>query len=143
MPRDSTYIFSGGGTGGHLFPGIAVAEELLRRNHSTRIVFAGSERSIEKRILDEHNFEHHALATESLTTLRHHPVKFFWRNRRAYQSAKRLLWEEKPETVIGLGGFTSVPVVLAASSLARHCRRLDHPRGTFASTLQGLPPVTS
>jgi UDP-N-acetylglucosamine--N-acetylmuramyl-(pentapeptide) pyrophosphoryl-undecaprenol N-acetylglucosamine transferase len=117
MHRHSTYIFAGGGTGGHLFPGIAVAEELQRRNASARMLFVGSERSIEKTIIDEYSYEHHRLTIEPLRTLTRNPTKFLWRNQQAYRTAKRLLQHSNPEAVIGLGGFASVPVVLAASSL--------------------------
>ena len=120
MQRHSTYIFAGGGTGGHLFPGIAVAEELQRRNPSARMLFVGSQRSIEKTIVDEYHFEHHRLTTEPLRTLTRNPAKFLWRNQQAFRTAKRLLQRETPKVVIGLGGFASVPVVLAASSLL-HC----------------------
>ncbi len=44
-------IIAGGGTGGHLFPGIAIAEEFLRRNPSHRVLFIGTERGLEKKIL--------------------------------------------------------------------------------------------
>ena len=117
MQRHSTYIFAGGGTGGHLFPGIAVAEELKRRNASARILFVGSQRSIEKTIVDEYSFEHHRLTIEPLRTLTRNPAKFLWRNQQAYRTAKRLLQNRNPAAVIGLGGFASVPVVLAAASL--------------------------
>jgi len=117
MQRHSIYIFAGGGTGGHLFPGIAVAKELQRRNLSARMLFVGSHRNIEKSIVDEHNFEHHRLTTEPLRTLIRNPAKFLWRNQQAYRMAKRLLQQRNPEAVIGLGGFASVPIVLAASSL--------------------------
>ena len=44
-------IIAGGGTGGHLFPGIAIAEEFLRRNPAHRVLFIGTERGLEKKIL--------------------------------------------------------------------------------------------
>ena len=45
-------IIAGGGTGGHLFPGIAIAEEFLRRDPANRVLFIGTERGLEKKILD-------------------------------------------------------------------------------------------
>jgi len=48
-----TILFAGGGTGGHLFPGIALAEEFLRRDPQTKIVFAGTRRGIEARVIPE------------------------------------------------------------------------------------------
>ena len=117
MTQRSTYVFSGGGTGGHLFPGLAVAEELRSRDPSARIVFAGSEREVEQRIVSDYACLHRRLSAEPSTTLRGNPARFAWRNWRAVRGAKRLLREERPTVVIGTGGFASVPVVLAAAAL--------------------------
>jgi len=48
-----TILFAGGGTGGHLFPGIALAEEFCRRQPETKIVFAGTRRGLEARVIPE------------------------------------------------------------------------------------------
>lgn len=110
-----TYIFAGGGTGGHLFPGIAVAQELVRREPEARILFVGSERELERSILAQYRFEHRSLPVESLQALVRHPVRFAVRNWRAWRNARKLIREEHPSVVIGLGGFASAPVVWAAS----------------------------
>jgi UDP-N-acetylglucosamine--N-acetylmuramyl-(pentapeptide) pyrophosphoryl-undecaprenol N-acetylglucosamine transferase len=59
-------------------------------------------------------FEHHVLPVESTQILRTQPLRFLWRNYRAYRRAKELLQTERPRAVIGLGGFASAPLVLAA-----------------------------
>jgi UDP-N-acetylglucosamine--N-acetylmuramyl-(pentapeptide) pyrophosphoryl-undecaprenol N-acetylglucosamine transferase len=114
--RRLTYVFAGGGTGGHLFPGIAVAEELIARDAQARVLFVGSERGVERKIVQRHNYEHRALPVEPSTTLRRNPVRFLYRNWRARRQAAAFLDRLKPVAVIGLGGFASVPVVLAAYS---------------------------
>lgn len=119
-----TFVFAGGGSGGHLFPGIAVARQLLERG-ARRIVFVGSDRAIESRILAGLNVEepntneapivsHEPLAIDSSATLRRQPIQFVMRLWSAFRRAKRLLRELQPAVVIGLGGFASVPVGLAA-----------------------------
>ena len=50
-------VLAGGGTGGHLFPGIAVARELLRRQPDARITFAGTARGIEARVIPREGFD--------------------------------------------------------------------------------------
>ena len=115
MGAPPTFVFAGGGTGGHLFPGIAVAEELRRRNPSTRIVFVGSTRAIELSIVAEHRLEHRMLTVEPLPQLRRNPLRFAFRNWQAWRGAIRLLKELRPTAVIGLGGFASAPLVWAAS----------------------------
>ena len=115
MGSSVTFLFAGGGTGGHLFPGIAVAQELLRRHASARVVFVGSTRAIESTIVAEQGFEHRVLPAEPLTTLKRNPLRFVWRNWQAWRGASRLLSELRPAAVIGLGGYASAPLVWAAS----------------------------
>ncbi len=115
MADTEVFIFAGGGTGGHLFPGIAVAEELLHCRPAARAVFVGSHRQVERSIVREAGFEHLALPVESTALLKRNPFRFAWNNWRACRSAERLLGELKPRAVVGLGGFASVPVVRAAA----------------------------
>lgn len=110
-----TYLFAGGGSGGHLMPGLAVVEELVRREPAARIVFAGSEREIERRILASHDLEHRPLSVETSAMLQRNPLRFAWRYWCARREAGRILLEVNPQVVIGLGGFASVPVVVAAN----------------------------
>lgn len=117
MDDRQTYLLAGGGSGGHLFPGIAVADEVRRRNPRAKIVFVGSERPVERQILACTPYVHHRLPVESLRELRRWPPRFFWRNWQALQTSRRILNTEKPQWVIGLGGFVSVPTVWMASRL--------------------------
>ena len=117
MGKPTTYVFAGGASGGHLFPGLAVAEELRARNRQIKIVFIGSERGIEREIVREHNCQHEPLPVEPSTMFRRNPVRFLWRNWQARNRAAALLDALQPAAVVGLGGFASVPVVMAASSL--------------------------
>ncbi|MEX2285647.1 MAG: undecaprenyldiphospho-muramoylpentapeptide beta-N-acetylglucosaminyltransferase [Planctomycetaceae bacterium] len=117
MQRPLTIVFSGGGTGGHLFPGIAVAEELIARDSGYRIVFAGSQREVEHDIVASHGYEHWALPVESSSSLFRSPHRVAWKLWRSYRVAGSLLRRERPACVVGLGGFASVPVALAARRL--------------------------
>lgn len=109
------YWFAGGGTGGHLTPGLALAEAIQRDDPGCRILFVGSDRPLEKRLIGAAGHEHRVLPVESSASLLRHPLRFAWRNWRAYRTAKRLLLERRPAAVIGLGGFVSVPAVIAAA----------------------------
>lgn len=115
MDRGNCYCFAGGGTGGHLTPGLAVAAELAVPEDGRRILFVGSDRLLEQRMIAASGYQHRMLPVESSQTLRRNPLKFVWRNWKAYRLAQRLLHEERPLAVIGLGGFASVPVVVAAT----------------------------
>ncbi len=109
-----TYILAGGGTGGHLFPGIAVAECVTERHPRARVLFVGSDRPIERDILAETPFDHHRLPSVSFDSAGRHPLRFAARTWRAYRAASRLIEEVCPQAVIGCGGFASAAPILAA-----------------------------
>ncbi len=109
-------IIAGGGTGGHLYPGIAVARELLARRPDARIVFAGTARGIEMRVVPREGF--------TLELIRSGGIKGKSIIGRARGAALlplgmldgwRLVSAHRPHLVIGVGGFSSGPVVLAAA----------------------------
>lgn len=110
-----TYVFAGGGSGGHLFPAIAVARELAQRAPGCRIVFIGGRRPVEGDILSREPFERRQLAAASSTDLKRNPLRFAWRHWRSQQTAAAWLRELRPRVVVGCGGYVSVPVALAAS----------------------------
>jgi UDP-N-acetylglucosamine--N-acetylmuramyl-(pentapeptide) pyrophosphoryl-undecaprenol N-acetylglucosamine transferase len=121
----TTVVFAGGGTGGHLFPGIAVAEELLCRDPNTHIVFAGSERDVEREIIARQGYEHFALPVVPSSSWKQNPFGFVWKNWAAVRQARRFLSREGSAMIVGLGGFASVPVVWAASSLGLRIALLE------------------
>ncbi|MEM7434591.1 MAG: undecaprenyldiphospho-muramoylpentapeptide beta-N-acetylglucosaminyltransferase [Myxococcota bacterium] len=109
-------MVAGGGTGGHLFPGLAVIEELRQRVPELEVRFVGTERGIEARILPERG--------ESLDLLTVTPLKGQGASARvgslaripsAMMAASRLIGGFAPDLVLGVGGYASGPVLLAAS----------------------------
>ncbi len=65
-------IFAGGGTGGHLFPGLAVARELQQRDAMTEILFVGTDQGIEAKVLPREGFRLETIPVRGLTSLRDH-----------------------------------------------------------------------
>ncbi len=112
-------LLTGGGTGGHLFPAIAIAEEILRQKPEAKIAFAGTERGIEATEVPKRNFTLHLISAVafkrgySLKSLFEN-LKFPFRLMQSIDEAKELLEQEEPDVVIGTGGFVSFPVVWAA-----------------------------
>jgi UDP-N-acetylglucosamine--N-acetylmuramyl-(pentapeptide) pyrophosphoryl-undecaprenol N-acetylglucosamine transferase len=112
------YVVAAGGTGGHVFPGIALAEELRRRRPEARIVFVGTARGLENRLVPAAGFP-----------LEHVPASGFMGKGLAdrfaalarlpggVRAARRLLKRLDTRMVAGMGGYVSVPVLLAARSL--------------------------
>lgn len=106
----------GGGTGGHLYPGIAVAEAWIRTIQDSDVVFVGSERGIEAKVLPSLGYSLVCVPAERLKNagLRER-AKSLLRMPRSMFHAWRVLRELRPDVVLGVGGYVSGPVVLAAA----------------------------
>lgn len=114
--RSVRVLFAGGGTGGHLFPGLAVAHELRRRDPESKVMFAGTGLALEVQVLSREGIALERVRAVGLAGgspltilkgLAHLPVAFF--------DAARLLNRFRPDIVVGLGGYSSGPVVLLAA----------------------------
>src|SRR5881396_680990 len=108
-------IIAGGGTGGHLFPGIAVAREIERRDPASSILFVGAEQGIEARIVPKEGFNLQTLPVggiKGVGVVRQ--VRNLGRNVAAVFKAWQILREYKPDAVIGVGGYASFPMLSAA-----------------------------
>ncbi len=112
------WVVAGGGTGGHLFPGIAVAEAFLEREKGNEVLFIGTERGIEARVLADGRFP--------LRTIQAMPIlgkTILGKTRallalpRSVREAVMLLKEFRPDLVLGVGGYASGPGILAAALL--------------------------
>jgi len=108
-------IIAGGGTGGHLFPGIAVAREIQRRDKDSEILFVGSERGIEARLVPQEGFRLQCLPAGSMKGVGWSArVRNLVATVKGILGAKRILSEFRPAIVIGVGGYASFPMVGAA-----------------------------
>jgi len=111
-------LIAGGGTGGHLFPGIAVAEEFLSRDPANEVLFVGTERGVEARLLPKLGYRLELIAAagvrgKSLLG----QLKGLAGLMYGYSQSRQILKEFKPNLVLGVGGYASAPVVLAARGL--------------------------
>jgi UDP-N-acetylglucosamine--N-acetylmuramyl-(pentapeptide) pyrophosphoryl-undecaprenol N-acetylglucosamine transferase len=113
-------MIAGGGTGGHVFPGIAVAEELQRSRPGSEVVFVGGRRGLEAVAVPEAGFRIRFLVARGF------PRRAWWRwPWNALASGFGLLqalWvvaRERPDVVLGTGGYVSAPVAMAAWMLGR------------------------
>jgi UDP-N-acetylglucosamine--N-acetylmuramyl-(pentapeptide) pyrophosphoryl-undecaprenol N-acetylglucosamine transferase len=108
-------IIAGGGTGGHLFPGIAVAREIQRRDKNAEILFVGAEQGIEVRLVPREGFPLRCLPAGSIKG-----VGWAARARnlaatvKGILGARQILKEFRPAVVIGVGGYASFPMLAAA-----------------------------
>jgi UDP-N-acetylglucosamine--N-acetylmuramyl-(pentapeptide) pyrophosphoryl-undecaprenol N-acetylglucosamine transferase len=131
MTDRRVYLFAGGGSGGHISPGLAIAERLVERQPDTGVVFACSSREIDRIMLRESGVSFETLPAAPLTL---HPrglsrfVRGYVRSRNA---AIGLMKSRGVSHVVALGGFVSAPVVAAAARLRIHSTlvNLDDPPG--------------
>ncbi|HVE83448.1 MAG TPA: undecaprenyldiphospho-muramoylpentapeptide beta-N-acetylglucosaminyltransferase [Myxococcales bacterium] len=108
-------MIAGGGTGGHLFPGIALAEEVSTRHHKNDVVFVGTDRGLEARVVPASGYKLETIPARGLKGmglvklvqgLLALPLAFF--------ASWRILRRWRPDVVVGVGGYASGPVVVAA-----------------------------
>jgi UDP-N-acetylglucosamine--N-acetylmuramyl-(pentapeptide) pyrophosphoryl-undecaprenol N-acetylglucosamine transferase len=117
--RDATdhIVFAGGGTAGHLFPGLAVAQYLRRHAPRVRITFAGIGRSFEREHVRRAECDYFALPCRPFPRAASEVLRFLTDNLAGYYAARRFLRGEDAALVVGLGGYASVPVARAAAAL--------------------------
>jgi UDP-N-acetylglucosamine--N-acetylmuramyl-(pentapeptide) pyrophosphoryl-undecaprenol N-acetylglucosamine transferase len=116
--RPLTLVFAGGGTGGHLYPAIAIADEIKRRLPSASITFAGTSRKIEARVVPQKGYPFSTIWISGFRRklspdLLLFPVKVVV----AFAQSVVLMLRLRPDAVIGTGGYVCGPVVFAAQML--------------------------
>ena len=111
-------LIAGGGTGGHVFPGIAVAEELRASHPEVEVLFIGGKRGLEAQAVPEAGFALCTLPTAGF------PRRRWWRwpwaavvNAFGFLMALWVVMRERPKAVLGTGGYVSGPVSVAAKLL--------------------------
>jgi UDP-N-acetylglucosamine--N-acetylmuramyl-(pentapeptide) pyrophosphoryl-undecaprenol N-acetylglucosamine transferase len=110
--------FAAGGTGGHLYPAIAVAEMLAARGRARDCFFFVSRRGVERRILEGAGFPFTELpACPIAGAAPHRLLPAAARMLRAYRAARRLMRERGTEALVGFGAYASVPPALAARAM--------------------------
>lgn len=115
MPK---VMLAGGGTGGHLFPAIALAEELKRRKPDVEILFVGTKRGLEAKLIPQMGYRLLFLEVRGLrrkVDVRN--LLFFYYLARSLRQAKSILEIEKPDVVVGTGGYVSGPPLYCARRL--------------------------
>ncbi len=115
--KQKNVVIAGGGTGGHIYPGIALAQELKRRNPEYQVHFVGATGGLEEKIVPSHGYPlhllnvgrlHHSVGVlQRLKTLILLPISLF--------HSLFLYFKLRPYWVIGIGGFASGPFVLMSA----------------------------
>jgi UDP-N-acetylglucosamine--N-acetylmuramyl-(pentapeptide) pyrophosphoryl-undecaprenol N-acetylglucosamine transferase len=117
MMGGKCFFFAGGGTGGHIYPAIAVAEQIIKLEPDAKIRLFVSTRSIDARILTQTGFEYTPLPAEGFSVRPGKLIGFCTSFLKSYRIAKRAIAESENAVVIGVGGFVAAPVCFAAHKL--------------------------
>jgi UDP-N-acetylglucosamine--N-acetylmuramyl-(pentapeptide) pyrophosphoryl-undecaprenol N-acetylglucosamine transferase len=113
-------LFAAGGTGGHIYPAIAVANEVVRRDKDSSVRFVGTARGLETKLVPQAGFELSLIESAGL-------INMGWGARlrglsllpKSFIDARRLIREFRPDAVVGAGGYVSGPVLLTAALMRR------------------------
>ena len=109
-------LIAGGGTGGHLYPGIALAREIKRRDPEAAITFVGTATGVEARVVPREGFPLKLIRVAGLKgKSRLDRVRGFGLLPIAAVDAWRVVSQLKPDVVVGVGGFASGPVLMLAA----------------------------
>ncbi len=109
-------LIAAGGTGGHIYPGIAVAGEIMRRDRASIVTFVGTARGLESRLVPESGFELSIIESAGLKNVSlGAKVRGLILLPKSFFAARRVIRDFRPGIVIGAGGYVSGPVLLAAS----------------------------
>jgi UDP-N-acetylglucosamine--N-acetylmuramyl-(pentapeptide) pyrophosphoryl-undecaprenol N-acetylglucosamine transferase len=110
---DISFFFAGGGTGGHIYPAVAVAEQILEEHPGADVHFLCSTKPIDRRILEKAGFEHTELPATGLFFRPGKLVRFVSTFHSSYRRAQQILANSPNPVVIGTGGYVAAPVCLA------------------------------
>ena len=108
-------LLAGGGTGGHLFPAVAIGQALLQQQPEAKLLFVGTERGLEARMLPKlglplETIDMVGLVGRSLPRKLAMVPKLF----KSLRQAQEILQRFRPDLVVGVGGYASFPVLVAA-----------------------------
>lgn len=114
--RKHRFIISGGGTGGHIFPAIAIADALINRVPEADILFVGAEGKMEMEKVPQAGYKIKGLKVSGLQrSLTWKNLLFPFKLLGSLIQARKIIREFKPDVVIGVGGYASAPTVAVAS----------------------------
>lgn len=109
-------VLTGGGTGGHISPALAIAEKLKKGSGKVEILYIGSKDTMEKDIVPAHGFKYVGIDTAPLNKkITKHIFKNLFKLVKGYFQVRKILKSFNPDVVVGTGGYVSGTVVLAAA----------------------------
>ncbi|MFV0518515.1 MAG: undecaprenyldiphospho-muramoylpentapeptide beta-N-acetylglucosaminyltransferase [Aminipila sp.] len=123
-------IMTGGGTGGHIYPAIAIADKIKEKNPEAEILFVGTEKGLEKELVPQNGYQIKFITVSGFNRKNLiKNVKVVKDLLKGNKQAKKIIKDFKPDVVIGTGGYVCGPVVRAAHKLG--IRTFIHEQNAF------------
>ncbi|MDD6467170.1 MAG: undecaprenyldiphospho-muramoylpentapeptide beta-N-acetylglucosaminyltransferase [Erysipelotrichaceae bacterium] len=123
-------LIATGGTGGHIYPAIALADELLSRDPQTSILFIGNNDRMEATEIPKHNYDFFGIDAKGFNGNSSDKVKSIQLMSQSFFVCRNKIKGFQPDLVVGFGGYVTVPVILAASTL--HIPTVLHEQNSIA-----------
>ena len=122
------FIIAAGGTGGHIYPALSIASRLIKENH--QVLYIGTTDRMESRIVPDKGIDFIGIPIKGLNRKNiFKNILVFIMYVKAYFKARKIIKEYNPDLVIGVGGYITLPVLKAASSL--HIKTLIHEQNSI------------
>ena len=115
-------IISAGGTGGHIYPALSIADKIKEKDKNAKILYIGTTNRMEKDIVPKAGYDFKSINVKGLKrSISPSNINSMILFIRAISKCKKIIKEFKPDVVIGVGGYVSAPVVYAAKKLGIKC----------------------
>lgn len=112
------YLISGGGTGGHIYPALAIANEIKYRNKDAEILYVGTEDGLESELVPKEGYEFKTIRISGIPRkISFDTIKAINKIFLGLKDSKKIIKKFKPDIVIGTGGYVCGPVVYVASKM--------------------------
>ncbi|MGB9780004.1 undecaprenyldiphospho-muramoylpentapeptide beta-N-acetylglucosaminyltransferase [Caldanaerobacter sp.] len=124
------YLIAGGGTGGHIYPAVAIAKEILKNEKDAEILFVGTKKGLEVDLVPREGFRLVTIEVQGFRRkLSFDTLKTVYKAFSGFNQAMKILREFKPHVVIGTGGYVCGPVLMAA--ILKRIPTLIHEQNVF------------
>lgn len=107
-------LVTAGGTGGHIYPALAIIEEFRKRDKNLQVIYIGTHNRMEKDIIPQNNIKYIPIEIYGLTKNVFHDIKNLYLIGKAKKKCLDVIEEFKPDIVIAAGGYVTYPVIMAA-----------------------------
>lgn len=111
-------VVTGGGTGGHIYPALSIADRLMEKYPDSQVLYIGAKDGLEEKIVPEYGYDFKSIEVKGfMRKINLENIKRLMLVQKALSNSKKILKEFKPDMVIGTGGYVCGPVVMAANKL--------------------------